>query len=83
MPIAASLPAIQRRTGFEIRTIKDAIEVLKHLNPRPGSQFAASNIPYVVPDILVERAEDGTYNVRLLETDAVTDETIKTHEIRS
>jgi RNA polymerase sigma-54 factor len=61
------LPAIQRRTGFEIRAIKDAIEVLKHFNPRPGSQFAATNIPYVVPDILVERAESGEYTVRLLD----------------
>src|SRR4051812_28814018 len=53
------LPIIQRRTGFELTVIKAAIEVLKHLNPRPGSRFTADNIPYVVPDIVVERREDG------------------------
>jgi RNA polymerase sigma-54 factor len=61
------LPVIQRRTGFELATIKEAIETLKHLNPMPGSQFASNSIPYVVPDIVVERNEDGDYDVRLLD----------------
>jgi RNA polymerase sigma-54 factor len=61
------LPAIQRRTGFELSTIKEAIEVLRHLNLRPGARFTAENIPYVVPDILVERTDEGEYTVRLLD----------------
>ncbi|HEV3083653.1 MAG TPA: RNA polymerase sigma-54 factor, partial [Gemmataceae bacterium] len=35
------LPIIQRRTGFDLATIKEAIEILKHLNPHPGAQFTA------------------------------------------
>jgi RNA polymerase sigma-54 factor len=61
------LPIIQRRTGFELATIKEAIEVLKHLNLRPGAQFSTENIPYVVPDIAVELSENGQYEVRLLD----------------
>ncbi len=61
------LPAIQKDTGFDLTAIKEAIEVLRHLNTRPGAQFTADNIPYVVPDILVERGEDGEYSVRLLD----------------
>jgi RNA polymerase sigma-54 factor len=61
------LPAIQRRTGFDLQAIKEAIEALKHLNPRPGARFTADNIPYVVPDIAVERTESGDYEVRLLD----------------
>ena len=61
------LPAIQRRTGFDLNVIKEAIEALRHLNLRPGSQFSAEHAPYVVPDILVERNEDGEYTVRLLD----------------
>lgn len=61
------LPVIQRRTGHDLPIIKEAIEVLKHLNPRPGAQFLADNIPYVVPDILVERDEDGEYQIRLVD----------------
>src|SRR5262249_54842984 len=51
------LPAIQKKTHFDLATIKEAIERLKHLNPRPGSQYIAENIPYVVPDIQVELDE--------------------------
>ncbi|MCI0742291.1 MAG: RNA polymerase factor sigma-54 [Gemmataceae bacterium] len=61
------LPIIQKRTGYDLETIKEAIEVLRHLNPKPGSQFVAENIPYVVPDISVDRTEDGEYEVKLLD----------------
>ena len=53
------LPVIQQSDRLRPATIKEAIEVLKHLNPKPGLQFTAENIPYVVPDIVVERTEDG------------------------
>src|SRR5262249_42151190 len=33
------LPIIQRKTGFDLETIQQAIKVLKHLNPKPGAQF--------------------------------------------
>src|ERR1700730_5873914 len=61
------LPVIQKRTGFDLETIQEAIEVLKHLNPKPGSKFTSENIPYVVPDIAVERTEAGDYEVKLLD----------------
>ena len=61
------LPVIQKRTGFDLETIKEAIEVLKHLNPKPGSRFTTDNIPYVVPDIAVERTEAGEYEIKLLD----------------
>jgi RNA polymerase sigma-54 factor len=61
------LPVIQKRTGFDLNTIKEGIEVLKHLNPKPGAAFTTDNIPYVVPDIAVERTEEGDYEVRLLD----------------
>src|SRR5262249_51074895 len=61
------LPVIQRRTGFDLATIKEAIEVLKHLNLKPGARFLSDNIPYVVPDIVVERKEDGEYDIRLVD----------------
>jgi RNA polymerase sigma-54 factor len=61
------LPVIQKRTGFSLEVIKEAIEVLKHLNPKPGSKFTSENIPYVVPDIAVERTEAGEYDIKLLD----------------
>ena len=61
------LPVIQRKTGFDLPAIKDAIEGLRHLNPKPGSQFNAEHVPHVVPDILVERNDVGGFDVRLLD----------------
>jgi RNA polymerase sigma-54 factor len=61
------MPAIQKKTGFDLNVIKEAIEVLKHLSTRPGEAFAAGNVPYVVPDIQVERTDAGDYEVRLLD----------------
>jgi RNA polymerase sigma-54 factor len=61
------LPIIQRKTGFELGIIQEAIDVLKHLNPKPGAQYSAEVIPYVVPDIVVERTEDGEYSVKLVD----------------
>src|SRR6516165_7232575 len=37
------LPQIQKRTGFDLNTIKEGIEALKHLNPRPGARFTSDN----------------------------------------
>lgn len=61
------LPVIQKKTGFDIHTIQDAIEQLKHLNPNPGSDFLAESVQYVTPDISVDRNESGEYEVRLLD----------------
>jgi RNA polymerase sigma-54 factor len=61
------LPAIQRRTGYDLSIIKEAIAALQHLNPHPGSAFTVENIPYVVPDIEVTRTEEGEYAVRLID----------------
>src|SRR5665213_1658536 len=61
------MPAIERNTGADLATIKEAIEAIKHLNPKPGAGFVAESIPYVVPDIQVERDEDGQYTVKLLD----------------
>lgn len=61
------LPMIQKKTGADISTIKAAIEVLHRLDPKPGSRFLSESTHYVVPDIIVERTEDGEYTVRLTE----------------
>ncbi|WP_165075095.1 RNA polymerase factor sigma-54 [Paludisphaera rhizosphaerae] len=62
------LPAIEKKTGLSMETIKEAIEHLRRLNPRPGSSFNLSeNTQYVVPDLIVEPSENGGYDVRLVD----------------
>jgi RNA polymerase sigma-54 factor len=61
------LPVIQKKTGYPIEQIKEAIEVLKHLDPHPGARFASKETQYVVPDVAVERNDKGDYDVRLID----------------
>ncbi len=59
------LPVIQKRTGAELAAIKEAIEELKRLDPKPGTRFTAESAKYVVPDIVVTRTDDDDFDIRL------------------
>ena len=59
------LPAIEKKTGYPIEVIKEAIDALSHLDPRPGARFAVGSNQYVLPDLIVEADEHGDYHVRL------------------
>jgi RNA polymerase sigma-54 factor len=59
------LPSIERATGYSIQRIQHAWEQLRKLNPKPAGRFAEVYAPTVTPDVTVEQAEDGRYQVRL------------------
>jgi RNA polymerase sigma-54 factor len=60
------IPVIHKATKFDIPTIHDAIESLRHhLDPKPGLKFADAETQYVMPDVIVERGDDGDYTIRL------------------
>jgi RNA polymerase sigma-54 factor len=61
------MPVIEKKTGYSLEVIQHAIDVLKHLNPKPGAAFTSDNIPYVVPDIIVDLKDDGEYDVKLVD----------------
>lgn len=61
------LPAIEKKTGIPLETIKEAIEQLRRLDPRPGSRYAPDDTHYVLPDLIVELDEHGQYQVRLVD----------------
>jgi RNA polymerase sigma-54 factor len=61
------LPAVQKKTGFDLDTIKEALHQLRRLEPRPGARFSTDPAQYVVPDLIVEPDEHGHYQVRLLD----------------
>ncbi len=58
------LPHIARKTGASVEEVKEAIEYISHLNPRPGSLFSDRPVPRIVPDLVVEYTDKG-YEVRL------------------
>ncbi len=61
------LPVIQKKTGYDMKTIHEAIEALKHLDPKPGSRFVSNSVPTVEPDIMVDKNERGEYEVRIVD----------------
>ncbi len=58
------LPKIAKEMGTDIERIKESIEVIATMNPRPGALFGGSTAHYVRPDLIVELIEDR-YEVRL------------------
>ncbi len=61
------IPVIQKRTKYDVSAIKEAIEVLHRLDPKPGSRFISENTHFVVPDVIVEQNDHGEFDVRLTE----------------
>lgn len=64
------LPTIEKKTGYSLATIKEALEQLRRLNPKPGARFNPETAQYVVPDLVVELDEQGEYQVRLVDEHA-------------
>ncbi|MFP4056285.1 MAG: RNA polymerase factor sigma-54 [Candidatus Brocadiia bacterium] len=58
------IPKVAKAAGCSIDEVKQAVEFISHLNPRPGVAFSADVSPYVIPDVVVEYV-DGQYEVRL------------------
>ena len=61
------LPVIQRKTGFDIETIKAAHEQMLKLEPLPGRGFEVRPVQAVTPELSVEQDDEGRYVVRLEE----------------
>jgi RNA polymerase sigma-54 factor len=59
------LPVIERRTGYSIGLIQQALAELRKLNPKPGADFGEAFVPNVTPDVFVELDDNGVYRIRL------------------
>ncbi|MDR2643284.1 MAG: RNA polymerase factor sigma-54 [Planctomycetaceae bacterium] len=61
------IPQIVRATGFPMTRIQEAIAELRRLKPRPGSEFSGEAAATIIPDVIVEKNDEGRYVVRLEE----------------
>jgi RNA polymerase sigma-54 factor len=52
------VPEISRKLGIAIEDLKEHIEVIRHLDPKPGSRFNPSQSQYVIPDVYVVKVEE-------------------------
>lgn len=59
------LPAIERRTGIALETLRAAIADMRHLELNPARGFSTSLAQYVVPDIVVDRDTNGEFTITM------------------
>ena len=52
------VPEIARKLGVTIDDLKDHIEIIRHLDPKPGSRYNPMQSQYVIPDVYVMKVED-------------------------
>jgi len=50
---------IAKKCGISRKTLDRMLEVISSLEPYPGRQFFTEGIRYIVPDVIVEKGEDG------------------------
>ncbi len=55
---------LARRMKINEDTLKEIIQLIQSLNPRPGSQITASQPEYIVPDVIVTKVK-GKWQVEL------------------
>jgi RNA polymerase sigma-54 factor len=52
------VPEIARRLGVTIDDLKEHIEIIRNLDPKPGSRYNPQQSQYVIPDVYVMKVED-------------------------
>lgn len=50
---------LRKRTGRSQDELRQAVELIQSLNPRPGTAVASATPDYVIPDIVVTREQSG------------------------
>ncbi len=52
------VPEIARKMGMSIEDLKEHIEIIRHLDPKPGNRYNPAPSQYVIPDVYVMKVED-------------------------
>jgi RNA polymerase sigma-54 factor len=52
------VPELARRLGLPIEELKQHIELIRHLDPKPGSRHNPSPSQYVIPDVYIVKVEE-------------------------
>ncbi len=52
------IPELAKKLGLTLDELKAHIEIIKHLDPKPGSRHNPKQSQYVIPDVYVVKVED-------------------------
>src|SRR5215213_16526 len=52
------VPEIARKLGVPIEDLREHVDIIRNLDPKPGSRYNPSQSQYVIPDVYVVKVED-------------------------
>jgi RNA polymerase sigma-54 factor len=52
------VPELAKKLALSIDELKPHIELIRHLDPKPGSRYNPSQSQYVIPDVYIVKVED-------------------------
>jgi RNA polymerase sigma-54 factor len=52
------VPELAKRLGVGIDDLKEHIEIIRHLDPKPGSRYNPKQSQYVIPDVYIVKVEE-------------------------
>ena len=58
-------PQIARALGTNVERIAEAASRIGRLTPNPGGEYDPTGNPYILPDVVIERDDDGNWYARL------------------
>jgi RNA polymerase sigma-54 factor len=53
------IPDLAKALGCDFEEVKHHLEVIKRLDPKPGSRYTPADSQYVIPDVYIVKTEDG------------------------
>jgi len=58
-------PQVARTLGTTVERITEAASRIGRLTPNPGGDFDPTGNPYILPDVVIERSDEGTWMANL------------------
>jgi RNA polymerase sigma-54 factor len=52
------MPELAKKLGLSIEDVKHHVEIIQHLDPKPGNRFNPQPSQYVIPDVYIIKVED-------------------------
>ncbi len=53
------IPELAKLTGLEPEEVKAQLEIVKHLDPKPGARYSPADSQYVIPDVYIVKTDEG------------------------
>jgi RNA polymerase sigma-54 factor len=53
------IPELGKMLNLEPEEIKHHLEIIRHLDPKPGARYSPADSQYVIPDVYIIKTDDG------------------------